>query len=233
MIDIKVESDDDWGNIQAQLRDHGAALVDHTPDAGLQPLTMVEVQFCRRNRPFAKAAGQVIQILPTGIAIAFPGTAKEELLAISYPAGSASPAAKEDDSSEKPLWMRLGGMSKAEKIKLARQGNADARRILLKDKDSTLQLHLLGNPGLTAREVASLIRSSAVGHEFLRRVVQRSDLVGNPAVVEAIVRNPHTPIRTAVQLVPKLQKEVLRRIAKSGNLRQAIVSAARKLVIRR
>lgn len=234
MIDIKVQSASDWSDIQAQIEDHGAAFVEHTPDAELQPLTVLEVQFSCMGRVFAKSDGQVIQILPTGIAVAFSATARAELLAASYPEGPAPAAAKDDsESADKPLWARVGGMTKAEKIRLARHGNADARRILLKDRDRTLQLHLLNNPGLTAREVASLIRSGAVSHDFLHRVIQRSDLVGNPGVVEAIVRNPHTPIRTAVQLVPKLQKEVIRRIAKSGNLRGAVVSAARKLVLRR
>lgn len=234
MISVKIENASEWDGILTQLRDHGAALVKCAPAADLQPLTLIDVHFAHRAKVFAQASGQVIQLMAEQVAVGFTGVAKEKLLATTFPeVADTSRAEQRPDSSDKPLWARVGEMTKAEKIHLARHGNADARRLLLKDRDQTLQLHLLNNPGLTAREVASLVRSGAVSHDFLRRVIQRSDLVGNHSVVEAIVRNPHTPVHTAVQLVPKLQKEVLRRIAKSGNLRQAIVSAARKLVLRR
>lgn len=148
----------------------------------------------------------------------------------STPPGESGPAAAPD---ERPLWMRFQEMNKAEKIKLARHGNADARRLITKDKDPSLQLHMLGNNGITPREVASLVRSGSVSQEFLRRVIKRQDLVSNPMVVEAVVRNPFTPIKLAVQLVSKLQLDTARRIAKQGNLRSAVVSAARKRVIKR
>ncbi len=220
-----------WGKVIDQVRDHGAALIPHSDTGSISPLAPATVQFLHGNQEIVQVTGQVIQILQDQFALAFVGEEKERLMAAVCPAEPKGK--KEADEGDKPLWHRYSEMTKPEKMRLARRGNADARRLVLKDRDPTLQLHLLGNPGITAREIAGLIRSGSASHEFLRRVISRADLTGNAAVVEAIVRNPHTPIKLAVQLVPKLQKEVVRRIAKSGNLRGAIVSAARKRVIRR
>lgn len=229
---MPIAGEPEWEKVLSQVRDHGAAMIPHPDTVSIAPLAPATVRFFYGKQDIVQVTGQVIQILQNQFALAFSGEEKERLMAAVCP--SQDKGRKEGaDDGDKPLWLRYSEMTKPEKMRLARKGNADARRLILKDRDPTLQLHLLGNPGLTAREIAGLIRSGSASHEFLRRVTARSDLTGNAAVVEAIVRNPHTPIKLAVQLVPKLQKEVVRRIAKSGNLRGAVVSAARKRVIRR
>jgi hypothetical protein len=68
---------------------------------------------------------------------------------------------------------------------------------------------------------------------LLKRIVARKDIIANHDVVDAIIHNPHTPIPIAVSLLPRLRVETVRRIAKQGRLRDAIVKAARKRVITR
>ena len=123
-------------------------------------------------------------------------------------------------------------MSKPERIKLARSGNQAERRAVLKDRDVSLHTHVLNNPGLTTKELAQLLRGGGVSAGFVRKVTERAELMGNSAIVEALVVNPLTPIDIAVRLVARVPPEVARRIARSSNYRPQVVAAAKKRVTR-
>ncbi len=131
-----------------------------------------------------------------------------------------------------PLWAKWEDMSKAERIRVARYGNADARRMVLKDRDPMLHRMVLNNPGLTPNELVALLRGGAASSALVRAVTERSELVGNITVADALVHSPHTPLDIAVRLVAKIPIESAKRIAKAGNLRAGVVGAARKRVLR-
>lgn len=202
---------DTWSEAKKELEAHGGLMVptDH-PVEVFQPVTVV-VRLLGHER--ARVEGQAVQYAAGRAAVVFEAPSKTTLLAVQpgRPAGEA--------------------LGKAEKIRLARQGNADARRKILRDPDQTLHPFLLTNPGLNANEVAGWFRSKLVPRTLIEQIAKRPELVGNAAVMEALVHDPRTPMPVALQLVPKLPVEVARRIAKQGRLRTQIVSAARKRVI--
>lgn len=173
----------------------------------------------------ADAAARAPSQAPTGEGIA------EEALDGPREGRAAAAAPGGPPEEARPLWMRYVGLPMAEKVRLARQGNLEARRLVLKDRDQSLHQHLLNNPGLTTEEVAMLIRSGGAGAAFIQGVAKRPDLLSNPGVAEAIVLHPRTPVPLALQLVPRLSLDVARRIARSGELRLPIVQAARRRVI--
>jgi hypothetical protein len=135
-----------------------------------------------------------------------------------------------DTSGQAPLWAQYAQMHKRDKLKLAKFGNADARRVVLKDRDQSLHIHVLANPGLTAKELSSIIRNKQASPALLKRVLERTDFMSNISVVEALVFNPHTPLREAEKLVAKVSMDAARRITKAQNLRAPIVRAARRRV---
>ncbi len=203
----------------------------------------LEVAFVSPGGEIARATGTVVHLAADYLAISFEGAEAERLTSAAFPeaegpskAGGrpeAREANEERVSADVPLWKRYETMGKAEKIKLARHGNADARRLILRDRDQSLHQFILTNPGLSAREVASMVRAGAVNPTMLQRITSRDVWMNNPLVIEALVKNPFTPIKLAVSLVPRLRKETVKRIAKSGNLRGPILAAARKVVIRK
>jgi hypothetical protein len=214
----------------------------------------VRVRFVVGGAPFVEATGTFVQAFDGAVAVTFdehgqraildsPGPIAVEMTT-AVPADASSDTATTSRPIERrgfrrgpmdddPLWKRWADMTKPEKMKVARYGNQAERRIVLKDRDTSLHVQVLNTPGVTPREIAGLIRAGRVNSVFLRNVLERGDLMSNRTIAEALVVNPQTPIPVAVRLVDRIPIEMARRIAKSGELRAPVVAAARKRVVRR
>lgn len=216
----------DWLLVVEEIRAHGGVMFRHAGDRALTPLAEVPVAFLGPDGEICRVPGRVVRLTATEVAFTFDEAAQQAIFTARF-AGPAPP------DEEAPLWQRWDSLSKADKIHLARHGNAEARRRVLRDRDQTLHIHVLSNAGLTPPEVAALVRGGAANAQFFQALVRRDDLLRHPAVIEAVVTNPHSPIRLAVDLVPRLVEDTARRIAREGRLRQAIVQAARKRVVTR
>ena len=219
-----------WKQLLVDLAKHQGLSFRCDEAANLTPLSDTDLGFVveASGLEFASARAKVVLITPEGeVALVLQPDAIRALQGIEFPEDRHA-----SDSSDKPLWVQYDELSKAEKIKLARQGNAEARRLVARDRDQSLHPFLLQNPGLSGAEAAKLIRSGGAGLSFLKRLGQRSDLMSSPQVLEAIVKHPKTPVPQAVGLIAKLPIDLVRRIAKEGRLRMPIVKAARKRVIR-
>lgn len=200
-------------------------------------------------RPITRPSEAVVQrpvTRPTEAVVTRPVT--QPTPAVQAPTGSsnyeqATASTSEDDpmaqtvpvgvrvDAAEPIWKRYETMTRAEKIHLAKYGNADERRLILRDRDSSLHAFVLTNPGFGATELAALFRAGSVSGQFVLRVCERRELYQNPTVAEALVFHPQTPIDLAERLVALLPVEVVRRIAKQGQLRSQIVTAARRRVV--
>jgi len=228
IMEVTVDDKDAWDALIAQLQKHGGMQVQVAPEELPEPFATIEVVFLIDDSPFVEAEGRVVHIGDHGeVSLMFEADARQELLDATPQSG---PAAGPID--DRPLWIRYDEMTKPEKMKLARQGNVDARRLVMKDRDPSLQVHLLKNPGLSGNEAAQLVKSGGANTSFLQRLASRSDLMSSPRLVEALVTSPSTPIPLALSLVGKLPIDVCRRIAKSNSYRMPILQAARKRVIR-
>ena len=102
----------------------------------------------------------------------------------------------------------LRKVDQGREVKDGAHGNADARRRVLKDRDTSLHMHVLNNPGLKP-EISSMVRSGYVNPDFLKRIVARKDLMANHEVVDSIINNPHTPVPVAVSLLSRLRVEAV------------------------
>lgn len=218
-----------WAAHRGGLEAHGGLMVPAEAEAQVALFAPVTVEVRCGGRVLARAEGRVVQRSPTGeAAVLFEGPAREALLALAVEAPTAAP---EGATPEAPLWARYETLARADKLKLARTGNVDARRRVLKDPDQAIHPFLLANPGLTAQEVVGWLRAGLVPGALVEQIAKRPELVGNGAVVDALVQEPKTALPVALRLLPKVSMDTCRRIAKTGKLRQQIVSAARKRVI--
>lgn len=224
---LSVADAEAWTEHRAGLEAHGGLMIPVPDGCALGLFAEVEVEIAQAHRTRGLARGRVVQIAPDGsAAVLFEGEAKEALLGLELddaPSGGAA--------SSEPLWTRYETLTKADKIKLARQGNADARRRILRDPDQGLHGFLLANPGLTSNEVVGWFRSGLVPRAMIEQLVKRTELTSNLQVMEALVQDPRTPMPIALKMMPRISLDTCRRIAKQGKLRGQIVSAARKRVI--
>ncbi len=217
--------------LQADLTAHGALSVPLGGMATPALFARASVTVTLRGALLAEVAGQVVQLLPGDqVAVLVD---EGDRARVQEPAAAQAPAASgTGDYSSEPLWARIADMSKAEKLKLAKHGNADARRLILKLPDPMLHQQVLTNPGLTATEVASLIGGGAASPSFIKAALARSELASNLAVMEAMVLSPHTPLHDAIRMVDRISLELARRIAKGGKARGQVVHAAKRRVTR-
>lgn len=234
-----------WQTAQLHIEKQGGLTV---PVGGVSvpQFSAVELAIRLADQPMLLLRGQVVQAFGDQLAVMLDDLSRATALA---PPAEGSPAAVNtagssvepappparatehvaaETAEDEPVWKRLDSLSKIEMIRLAKTGNHSERRWILKQRDASLHLHVLTNPGLTPLEVAQVIRANAVQLNFVQRVIERNDLCSNPTVAEALVLNPLTPIPHAVRLVGAIPLDVARRISKSTDLRQAIVAAARK-----
>lgn len=220
MTEVDIPDAAAWAAIQAQVGAHGAARFEARTD-GLLANTDVALLFRGPGGPVCEVAGRVVHLTGATLAVTFE------------PAAAAEIAKARFDTEEQPLWQRYEQLTKPERIRLARHGGHEARRKILQDRDKTLHVHVLGNPRLTAGEVATLVRVGQPSAPFFNQLATRRQLLDNVDVVTAIVQHPRSPIDLAVRLVAKLPIDTARRIARLGRLRTPIVLAARKRVIHR
>lgn len=233
-IDVTVADRSGWERVQEEVKTHGATQVSRVGVAGLKALSSVEVQFSTSTVPLASVTGQIIYLNDAIAAVSFAPAERAILSAVIFPLSKPEAADPSSASGEEaPLWKRYKEMSKSERIKLARHGKGEALRLVLKDKDKSLHTHVLKNPKLSGRELASFIRGGSMSPNLLKQIGQTTDLLRKPAVVEALVVNPNTPIKTAVNLVPRMKLSVAKRISKTNNARGPVLAAIRRRLAKR
>lgn len=221
--------------LQNDIKAHGALSVPLAGGTAPSLFARAGVAVTLRGALLAEVQGQVVQLLPGDQVAVLVDEAERAHILEADPAAAATPApaaGTTGDYSSEPLWSRIAGMSKAEKLKLAKHGNADARRLILKLPDPMLHQQVLTNPGLTANEVAALIGGGAASPSFIKAALARQELASNLAVMEAMVVSPHTPLHDAIRMVDRISLELARRIAKGGKARGQVVHAAKRRVTR-
>lgn len=121
--------------------------------------------------------------------------------------------------------------SAAERIQLALRGDRDQRLAIMRDKNRTLHVYVLRNPGLTVDEVAVIARMPTVAPDVLVQIAERREWGHRPEVAMSLVRNPATPMQMAVKLVEFVAVSDLRALAKDARTREPVQRAARKRLL--
>jgi len=237
---------------------HGAFFVP-VPDPPPEPLEELLLRVESSNEQFVELPVRVVQISATHIALA-PADAKAARASLaplieavrSNPGdgatwvfwgatdSSAQPVAPEPAPSEpsepslppedKLLYDQIREMSSNEKMQLALKGDRNARLLLLKDVNKSVQTFLLQNPRITIDEIRYIAGYRQANPDVLVAIAAHRDWGQNQGVLAALVRNPKTPAPTAVKLLDKIAPAELRRLAKSGEVPRAVQTAARKKV---
>jgi hypothetical protein len=130
-----------------------------------------------------------------------------------------------------PIERRLAAMSVGEKVKMALHGTREWRTFLARDRAGVIQAALVRNPRVTIDEMMALARGSALAPDAAEALAQHTSFGSSPMIALALVRNPRTPLPTAIHMIARLSPTDLRTVAKGVGVRQQVASAARKKLI--
>ena len=129
--------------------------------------------------------------------------------------------------------VQIGRMSIMERVKTAILGGKDARTILAHDSNRVVRRYVLMNPRITDGEIAAIANSKLADEEVLRIIADKRDWMKNYQVRLGIVRNPKTPLVTAINLLPTLMVKDLGKLAKSRDVPEGVVHHARRIYLER
>ncbi len=220
-LSLSFTREEDWSLVVEQVRTHRGVMFDHRGER-FEPFARVPIRFEGPHGPLCEIEGQVVRLTESQVAFTFDEEAVQAVI-----------GARFEKQTVEALWQRYESLGRGEKLKLARHGGPDARRMLLRDRDNSLAPFVLDNPGLEGRELAGLLRVFEPSALFFEKASRDARLMRSPELVEGIVRHPRAPVGLAVRLVSRLPMETLRRLARGGSARMPIVTAARKRVIPR
>lgn len=129
------------------------------------------------------------------------------------------------------LFDQVRRLQPSAKFRLALKADQTTRAILLTDNDPRTLFFLCQNPHVTATEILRICQDTRLPANAVGCIVRNPQWIGREEIKHALVMNPKTPIPTALRLLPLLQRNHLRTLAKSQAVRQRIKHAALKLVI--
>jgi len=137
---------------------------------------------------------------------------------------------EEQEKEEQNLYRKIQNMKVSEKIKLALVGNMQARGILIRDSNKLVATAVLKSPRITESEIESITRSRSVSEEVIRQIAHNKEWTRNYQIKLNLVNNSKTPISDALKFLNHLRDKDLQQVARSRNIPQPVVIAARKLL---
>ena len=100
--------------------------------------------------------------------------------------------------------------------------------------EHALQFTLLFDPAILGNgEVAAAAGNKAIHEDVIRYISNSREYMKNYVVRLGLVKNPKCPLPNAMRLIPTLNKNDLKKLAKSKNIPQAIAVTAKRLLTTR
>jgi hypothetical protein len=138
-----------------------------------------------------------------------------------------------DPARHENLYTLIQKLSVFEKVKLARLGNAEARSLLVRDRNKLVATAAVRSPKVQEQEVLAFAKARNVTDEVLRIVATSREWTRSYPVKLALVWNPKCPPQWAIRFLGYLQEGDLRAIMKSRDVPAAIAAHARRLLQRK
>lgn len=140
---------------------------------------------------------------------------------------------EEDEGKIPNLRKALATMTVGQKIKLALLGGKEARSLLIFDANKVVSALVLKNPLLSETEVEAIAKSKSVRDDILRAVARDRRFMKSYSVKVALINNPKTPPTLALQLMPQMRENDLKKLAKSKGVSGAVQQQARRMLMKK
>ncbi len=154
-----------------------------------------------------------------------PATAAEE------PMVETPEPAEPEEHGRLSVTERLARLNVAERLKAAMRGSREVRAILIRDPNKMVAAAVLSNPRVNETEVESFARMPNVSDDVLRTIGNTRAWVKNYAVVQALTRNPKTPLALSMNLMSRLAERDLQLLSVDRNVADPLRIAARKRLL--
>jgi len=131
-----------------------------------------------------------------------------------------------DDEAKLNIVQKLNEMNIGNKIKLAYKGNAEVRKILIRDRNKMVACAVLKSGRMSDGELLAAAGNRNLEGEVIRELCRSKEAMRKYPVKVALVNNPKTPVSIAVGLVNVLQKRDLHALARNKNVAGAVNTMA-------
>ena len=148
---------------------------------------------------------------------------------------SSSMVTDDDLAPEEKLGIaqQIATMTTGSKIKLAFLGNAEARKLLLRDKNKQVAVAVVKSGRLSESEAGAIAANKNLHGDVLREVAINKEFLRSYKVKIGLVNNPKCPVSVAVGLVPLLQRSDLAALARNKNVPSVVRRTAKRTVQQR
>jgi hypothetical protein len=133
-------------------------------------------------------------------------------------------------AAEKYLVERLAKLELGEKIALARSAPPRVISILIVEAQARVIDALLTNPRLREMEVLSMAENSKVSPETLRVIARSERWASRFPIKLALVKNPRTPVHTALGLLSSLPRQVVAKLVDWPELPRVVYLGAERIL---
>ncbi len=120
-------------------------------------------------------------------------------------------------------------MTVKDRVKLALKGDREARGILIRDSNKIVASAVMHNPRVTDHEVENIAAMRSVSDEVLRMIGTSHAWARSYPIIHNLVRNPRTPMPTAVHILPRIRTKDLKAISLNRNVSEAVRRQAYRL----
>ena len=127
------------------------------------------------------------------------------------------------------LIRRIMFLNARDRMKLAMKGDREARGILIRDSNRMVAVAVINNPRVTDQEVENIAAMRTVGDEVLRLIALNRAWARSYTIIHNLVRNPRTPIPTAITTLPRIRTRDLQQLTQNRNVSEAVRRQALRL----
>jgi len=127
------------------------------------------------------------------------------------------------------LIRRIMFMTVKDRVKLALKGDREARSILVRDANKIVATAVMHNPRVTVQEAENIAAMRTVSDEVLRLIGMSHAWARSYPIIHNLVRNPRTPMATAVHILPRIRSKDLKAISLNRNVSEAVRRQAYRL----
>jgi hypothetical protein len=141
--------------------------------------------------------------------------------------------AKETEDRGLNLRTLIQNLTVVEKIKLARFGNAEARALLVRDRNRIVSTAAIRSPKLAENEVLLIAKARNVTEEVIRIISNNREWTRNYQVQLALATNPRTSVPVALKFLNYLSDRDLKTIMRSRDVPAPVSQQARRVLSRK
>jgi len=120
-------------------------------------------------------------------------------------------------------------MNARDRMKMAMKGDREARSILIRDSNRVVATAVIQNPRITDHEVENIAAMRTVADEVLRLIASNRNWARSYAIIHNLVRNPRTPLPTAITTLLRIRTKDLKNLTQNRNVSEAVRRQALRL----